>query len=50
MKEKHVTCNVQDMHGGSVALSLYAIGFSPATSSKDDEMAAQRARDFYLGW
>nr|VDC79310.1 unnamed protein product [Brassica rapa] len=40
----------KDMQGGSVALSLYAIGFSPATSSKDDEMAAQRARDFYLGW
>uniref|UniRef100_A0A0D3B2T2 thioglucosidase n=1 Tax=Brassica oleracea var. oleracea TaxID=109376 RepID=A0A0D3B2T2_BRAOL len=40
----------KNMQGGSVALSLYAIGFSPATSSKDDEMAAQRARDFYLGW
>ncbi|KAF8082995.1 hypothetical protein N665_0798s0033 [Sinapis alba] len=36
--------------GGFVGFGLFAIGFSPSTSSKHDETAAQRARDFYLGW
>ncbi|KAL0710037.1 hypothetical protein Bca4012_017015 [Brassica carinata] len=40
----------QKYKGGSVGFGLFAIGFSPTTSSKDDEIATQRARDFYLGW
>nr|VDC79309.1 unnamed protein product [Brassica rapa] len=40
----------KDMQEGSVGFGLFAIGFSPSTTSKDDEIATQRARDFYLGW
>ncbi|XP_056861080.1 beta-glucosidase 3 isoform X3 [Raphanus sativus] len=35
---------------GSVGFGLFAMGFSPSTTSKDDEIATQRARDFYFGW
>ncbi|VVB16995.1 unnamed protein product [Arabis nemorensis] len=40
----------KDVQGGSVGFSIYAIGFMPSTNSKDDEIAMQRARDFYSGW
>ncbi|KAG7546618.1 Glycoside hydrolase family 1 [Arabidopsis suecica] len=40
----------KDMQGGSLGFSLFAIGFTPSTSSKDDEIAIQRAKDFYFGW
>ncbi|XP_019099395.1 PREDICTED: beta-glucosidase 1 isoform X2 [Camelina sativa] len=40
----------KDIQGGSVGFSLYAFDFTPSTSSKDDEIATQRANDFYLGW
>ncbi|KFK37529.1 hypothetical protein AALP_AA4G268900 [Arabis alpina] len=40
----------KDMQGGSVGYSLFAIGFNPSTNSKDDKIAIQRARDFWLGW
>ncbi|XP_019099396.1 PREDICTED: beta-glucosidase 1 isoform X3 [Camelina sativa] len=39
----------KDIQGGSVGFSLYAFDFTPSTSSKDDEIATQRANDFYLG-
>ncbi|EOA16469.1 hypothetical protein CARUB_v10004624mg [Capsella rubella] len=40
----------KDKQGGSVGFSLFALGFTPFTSSKDDDTATQRAKDFYLGW
>ncbi|VVB03649.1 unnamed protein product [Arabis nemorensis] len=40
----------KDMQGGSVGFSIFGIGFSPSTNSKDDEISVQRARDFYFGW
>ncbi|XP_020872570.1 beta-glucosidase 3, partial [Arabidopsis lyrata subsp. lyrata] len=40
----------KDMQGGSIGLSLFALGFTPSTSSKDDDIAIQRAKDFYSGW
>jgi len=41
---------MQDMQGGSVGFSLFSLGFTPSTSSKDDDIAVQRAKDFYFGW
>ncbi|XP_023637805.1 beta-glucosidase 8-like isoform X2 [Capsella rubella] len=35
---------------GSIGLSLFALGLSPYTNSKDDEIATQRARAFLFGW
>ncbi|KFK40508.1 hypothetical protein AALP_AA2G005000 [Arabis alpina] len=40
----------KDTQGGSVGFSLFGLGFIPSTNSNDDEIAVQRARDFYLGW
>ncbi|AEE84549.1 beta glucosidase 2 [Arabidopsis thaliana] len=40
----------KDMQGGSVGFSLFSLGFTPSTSSKDDDIAVQRAKDFYFGW
>ncbi|XP_020877325.1 putative beta-glucosidase 2 isoform X3 [Arabidopsis lyrata subsp. lyrata] len=41
----------KDKQGGSVGFSLYAFEFVPYTSSsKDDEIAIQRAKDFFYGW
>ncbi|XP_048594756.1 beta-glucosidase 3 isoform X1 [Brassica napus] len=40
----------KDMQGGCVGFSIYTIGFTPSTSSKDDEIAVQRAKDFFFGW
>ncbi|XP_010434084.1 PREDICTED: beta-glucosidase 3 isoform X2 [Camelina sativa] len=40
----------KDMQGGCVGFSLFALGFTPSTSSTDDGIAIQRAKDFYLGW
>ncbi|KAL9279680.1 putative beta-glucosidase 2 [Arabidopsis thaliana] len=41
----------KDKQGGSVGFSLYAFEFIPQTSSsKDDEIAIQRAKDFFYGW
>ncbi|KAL1226282.1 Beta-glucosidase 3 [Cardamine amara subsp. amara] len=40
----------KDMQGGSVGFSLFAIEFIPTTSYKEDEIAIQRAKDFYFGW
>ncbi|CAH2078301.1 unnamed protein product [Thlaspi arvense] len=36
--------------GGSVGFSIFAIGFNPSTSSKDDEIATQRAKAFHMDW
>ncbi|CAH2045468.1 unnamed protein product [Thlaspi arvense] len=44
------TQKYKDIQGGSVGLSLFTIGFKPFTSSKNDAVALQRARDFFLGW
>ncbi|CAF2049207.1 unnamed protein product [Brassica napus] len=35
---------------GSVGLSIYAYGLVPYTESKEDEIATQRAKDFFYGW
>ncbi|CAN8280514.1 unnamed protein product [Cochlearia groenlandica] len=35
---------------GSIGLSIYAFGLAPYTNSNDDEIATQRARDFFHGW
>ncbi|KAL0756766.1 hypothetical protein Bca101_094434 [Brassica carinata] len=35
---------------GSVGLSIYAYGLVPYTDSKEDEIATQRAKDFFYGW
>ncbi|CAA7030502.1 unnamed protein product [Microthlaspi erraticum] len=35
---------------GSIGLSIYAFGLTPYTNSKDDEIATERARDFFFGW
>ncbi|CAA7031032.1 unnamed protein product [Microthlaspi erraticum] len=40
----------KEMQGGSVGFSLFAIGFIPFTSSKDDDIASQRAKDFFFDW
>ncbi|XP_018459194.1 LOW QUALITY PROTEIN: beta-glucosidase 3-like [Raphanus sativus] len=40
----------KDMQGGCVGFSLFTIGFTPSTSSKDGEIAVQRAKDFFFGW
>ncbi|XP_056865034.1 beta-glucosidase 3 isoform X2 [Raphanus sativus] len=39
----------KDIQGGSVGFSVFTIGFAP-TSSKNDEIAVQRAKAFYFGW
>ncbi|XP_020891235.1 putative beta-glucosidase 5 isoform X3 [Arabidopsis lyrata subsp. lyrata] len=44
-KEKY-----KDKQGGSIGFGLYLMGFTPSTSSKDDAIATQRAKDFYFGW
>ncbi|KAF8074438.1 hypothetical protein N665_1101s0001 [Sinapis alba] len=35
---------------GSIGLSIYAYGLFPYTNSKEDEIATQRAKDFFFGW
>nr|VDD09130.1 unnamed protein product [Brassica oleracea] len=35
---------------GSLGLCIYTYGLFPYTSSKEDEIATQRAKDFYFGW
>ncbi|CAH8306454.1 unnamed protein product [Eruca vesicaria subsp. sativa] len=40
----------KDMQGGCVGFSLFTIGFTPSTSSKDDDIAIQRAKIFFFGW
>ena len=41
---------VQSKQRGSVGLSIYAYGLVPYTESKEDEIATQRAKDFFYGW
>ncbi|AAC24061.1 Similar to prunasin hydrolase precursor gb/U50201 from Prunus serotina. ESTs gb/T21225 and gb/AA586305 come from this gene [Arabidopsis thaliana] len=40
----------KDKQGGSIGFGLYLMGLTPSTSSKDDAIATQRAKDFYFGW
>ncbi|WZZ46800.1 hypothetical protein YC2023_043059 [Brassica napus] len=40
----------KEMQGGCVGFSIFTIGFTPSTSYKDDEIAVQRAKDFFFGW
>ncbi|WZZ09340.1 hypothetical protein YC2023_095261 [Brassica napus] len=40
----------KEMQGGCVGFSIFTIGFTPSTSSKDDEIAVQRAKDLFFGW
>ncbi|KAI3449486.1 hypothetical protein Pfo_006151 [Paulownia fortunei] len=35
---------------GKVGLNIYILGLVPYTNSTEDVMAAQRAKDFYIGW
>ncbi|KAG7566734.1 Glycoside hydrolase superfamily [Arabidopsis suecica] len=35
---------------GSIGLSIFSLGLSPYTNSKDDEIATQRAKAFLYGW
>ncbi|XP_010438545.1 PREDICTED: beta-glucosidase 9-like isoform X1 [Camelina sativa] len=35
---------------GSIGFSIYALGLTPATNSKDDEIATQRAQTFLYDW
>jgi beta-glucosidase len=49
-KKQHTIYNVQDKQGGSIGFGLYLMGLTPSTSSKDDAIATQRAKDFYFGW
>ncbi|KAJ4867745.1 Beta-glucosidase 10 [Raphanus sativus] len=35
---------------GSIGLCIYTYGLFPYTNSKEDEVATQRAKDFYFGW
>ncbi|CAN6987268.1 unnamed protein product [Brassica oleracea var. botrytis] len=39
----------KEMQGGCVGFSIFTIGFTPSTSYKDDEIAVQRAKDFFFG-
>lgn len=40
----------QKIQGGSIGISLDVIWFEPATNSKEDIEARQRALDFQFGW
>ncbi|CAA7049790.1 unnamed protein product [Microthlaspi erraticum] len=42
--------NGEERDGGSVGFSVHTFGFTPSTSSKDDELALQRAKAFFVGW
>ena len=44
----HMT--VQSKQRGSIGLSIFALGLTPYTNSKDDEIATQRAKAFLYGW
>ncbi|KAF3455230.1 hypothetical protein FNV43_RR05678 [Rhamnella rubrinervis] len=35
---------------GFIGINIYSVGFSPLTESTKDEIATQRANDFFLGW
>lgn len=45
-------CNIimQEKQHGFIGINVYSIGFSPLTESTKDEIATQRANDFFLGW
>ncbi|OMO81909.1 Glycoside hydrolase, family 1 [Corchorus olitorius] len=40
----------QEKQNGSIGISIYTFGAIPYTNSTQDEMAAQRMNDFYIGW
>ena len=47
---EHNNMMVQSKQKGSLGLCIYTYGLFPYTSSKEDEIATQRAKDFYFGW
>ncbi|EOA33942.1 hypothetical protein CARUB_v10021436mg [Capsella rubella] len=49
MMEQLLYTNVQDKQGGSIGFGLYLMDFTPSTSSEDDAITTQRAKDFYFG-
>ncbi|KAL1200478.1 Beta-glucosidase 4 [Cardamine amara subsp. amara] len=40
----------KDKQNGSIGITCFAYGMVPFSSSKEDEIATQRAKDFYIGW
>ncbi|KAL0848666.1 hypothetical protein Bca101_021913 [Brassica carinata] len=47
---EHNNMAVQSKQRGSVGISIYAYGLFPYTNSKEDEIATQRAKEFFFGW
>jgi beta-glucosidase len=41
---------LQKKQHGFVGISVYTFGFIPQTNIEEDVVAAQRARDFIIGW
>ena len=41
---------MQDQQQGFIGINLYQFWFVPFTNSTIDEIATQRAKDFYHGW
>jgi len=41
---------MQAMQHGIIGLNIISFGYLPKTNSTDDIRAAQRARDFNIGW
>ncbi|BFG35073.1 hypothetical protein CerSpe_213470 [Prunus speciosa] len=42
--------NYQDKQRGFIGINLFAFWFFPQTKTIEDELAAQRGLDFYIGW
>ncbi|RYR71689.1 hypothetical protein Ahy_A02g005909 isoform B [Arachis hypogaea] len=40
----------KEKQNGFVGISVYSFGFFPNTTTEKDILAAQRARDFFVGW
>lgn len=47
---KRVMCILQKIQKGRIGILLDFVWYEPLTRSKADNLAAQRARDFHVGW